>query len=146
MNLSKILPKNQLRIITRTPATTFSLNNTSTNQHMDLTSSPTLPNTFITRLPMNHLDKKDRKIAKKLRQQVKKKALAKESNERDTEENISETETFSAVQNPNKTALQDSYNGNIASETNRNIKGFEGKPVHEDDKNQDLPKLKNKLG
>jgi hypothetical protein len=87
---------------------------------------------------MNHLQKKNRKIAKKLRQQEKKKAFAKESNE--TDENNSETETFSAVENPYETALEDS-DKNTARETN-NIKGFEDDAIHDDDQNEDLHKFK----
>ena len=108
---------------------------------MDHTSSITLPKTFdyITNLSMNHLDRKNRKIATKLRQQEKKETLAKESNE--TDENNSETETFSAVENPNITALQDS-DTNIAREANNNIKRFGDDAVHDDDKNENFPGLR----
>ena len=70
---------------------------------------------------MNHFERKNKKEAKKWRQQDKKKAFEKESNERDTKENYSDTDTFSGIKNPNKTALEDS-NQNIASETNNKIK------------------------
>ena len=89
---------------------------------------------------MNDLDRTNRKIAKKLRQQNRKKALATGSSERDISEN-SVTETDSAVQNPYKTALQVS-DGNIARESNNSNKGVEEDAVNDDEKN-DLPKFKN---
>lgn len=88
---------------------------------------------------MNHLDRKNKKNAKKLRQQEKKKVFATESNEKDAEENEAETET--AVQDPNETTLQDS-DQNKASETNNNVEGFEKDTVDNDDENEDLPKFK----
>ena len=89
---------------------------------------------------MNDLDRTNRKIAKKLRQQNRKKALATGSSERDISEN-SVTETDSAVQNPYKTALQVS-DGNIARESNNSNKGVEEDAVNDDEK-IDLPKFKN---
>ena len=102
---------------------------------MDLSSSTLLPRTNV---PVDHLEKKNRKIAKKSRQQDRKNVLAKELNEKDTSEN-SETEKCSALQKPSTEAFQDSDKEKVKETKNKKM--FEEDSVNDDAKNEIVEKV-----